>query len=99
MIVRWGFIAVLALGLGGCPGTRVVTETRIDVQPVPDYLRSCKPRPSVPAPPRTQRTVARIVVQLDERGEDCAAKLKALVDLTDATITRVQAFNQQQSQR
>lgn len=94
---RWLIVALSLLTIGCSP--RVVTETRIDVQPVPEYLRTCKPRPSAPPAPRTQRNVARLVVQLDERGEDCAAKLKALVEITDAAFARVQAFNQQQAQR
>lgn len=92
-MIRVWCVVLLAIGLGGCPSQRVVTQSQIEVTDVPEYLKSCLARPVPPEGRRTQRDVARFIVRLDERGQDCAAKLKAVVEISQTVRQRVDTFN------
>lgn len=42
---------------------------------VPSSLLSCLPRPTLPDDSADDASLAEFIVQLDERGEDCAGRL------------------------
>ena len=98
-MTRWAILIILAAGLGGCMQTRVVTQTQIEIPTIPAYLQRCADRPTPPSQGRTQRDVARYIVQLSHRGDDCAEKLRATVALTQQIQTRVEVFNAEQRSR
>ena len=66
------------LFLLGCAATE---PAAVIVPPVvlPTALRQCQARPEPPAEPTSDADLARFILALDERGEDCASTLARTV--------------------
>lgn len=74
------------------PETKIVTREHYSV-PTPDAsLRVCKPRPTKPVL-KTDADEANLIVDLDERGEDCASKLASIWKSIDDAISYVDQRN------
>ena len=77
------------------PETRIVIREHYTA-PTPDFsLRTCKPRPAKPVL-RDDTDEAVLIADLDERGEDCSAKLSQTWKSIDDASTHAANLNRDQ---
>lgn len=63
------------------PAPVVLTRLQVERPQVPADKFICKPKPAVPSAGATQKSVAWFIALLENRGDDCAAKLDELAEI------------------